>query len=207
MRIRPFGLLLIYVGVFTSHSGRAEVSDNVAPRGYTWCVLEHVTGKVLMPIGWICREIPVLNGAGYQIVEEQIMVKNGAAYDYHTGFTVKVYSERIKKGINLTTVAKGIYEKRKSEGSVSPISVGSEGPYTTQSFTGERMIAVGDSVEMHHFIETILFDTENPTMVYAVFDCPSNVWPQKTGRCKMFFSSLTLSRGMRMPNQSKDPAP
>jgi len=226
MHMRPLILPLICVGAFTLFLSRADGEDASAPLGYVWFDLDHLSGRVLIPTGWFCREIRGPDETGYQITKEEVIPKKDndlTAYtnkhidwstnriskgaDYLTGFTIKVISGRLWNESRLSNLAEGVFEDRKREcyfrrGRVSALLVGSIGTYTTRSYNLEIVETVGNVVETQRFVEQILLDTKTPTMILVTFDCPLSAWLENKDCCERFFATLSLFQGDKQANRS-----
>jgi hypothetical protein len=225
MRVRPFILPLICIGAFVPCLSRADGGDASAPPGYVWCALEHLSGKVLIPTGWVCRGIAVQNGTGYRITKEEVVPKStdqraesnkfifwdmnrfARNADYRTGFTIKVISGPFWDWSRLSKLAEGIFEDRKRDGRMSALLDGASGTYTTRSFKRESVETVGNVIETQQFVELLLLDTEKPTLVCVTFDCPLSAWPENKDGCEKFFATLSLFQGASQSNHSPYPTP
>jgi hypothetical protein len=221
MRVSPIILSLVCVGAFTPFLSRADGSDAPAPPGYAWCALERLSGRVLVPAGWFCREVHVPNGTGYQITGEEVVSKgtdyrNGSANDprlfdfnrlsksadFRTGFTIKVISGPFWNKSRLSKLADGLFGDRKREGRVSELMESSIGTYTARSFSREGVESAGNVIETKHFVELIVQDTETPTLILVAFDCPLSAWPENKDCCDKFFVTLSLFQGDKQANHS-----
>jgi hypothetical protein len=225
MRVGQLILPLICIGAFTPYLSGADGGDAPAPAGFAWCALEHLGGRVLIPAGWFCRGITVQNGTGYQITEEEVVskgtdprtgnsdklnywnVRHLKSVDYRTGFTIKEISGPFWDKSRLSRLADGIFEDNEREGRVSALLDSSVGTYTARSFNREGIESVGNVIETQQFVELILLDTETPTLVLVMFDCPLSAWPQNRDYCEKFFATLSLFQGAREPRHSPYPTP
>jgi len=221
MRIRPYILPVVCIGILAPSTSRADGNDPSVPSGYVWCALEHLSGKVLIPTGWFCRGIRFPAGSGYEVTEDEVVSKNddyqsdatnrpiffapnrlSKISDYRTGITIKVISGPFWTKSRISKLADGLFEDRRREGRMSVSLNSSSGTYSARSFDREGVEAVGNVIETKHFTELILQDTETPTLVLVTFDCPLSAWPQNKDHCEKFFATLSLFQDGKQENHS-----